>query len=50
MEEKEALELADEFPGWVTDLFRISATGAKQTIRWFIKTLYSQGYEIRRRA
>lgn len=49
MEEEKAVLLADEFPGWVSDLFRLSAKGAKETIRWFIKTLYSQGYEIKKR-
>lgn len=46
MEEKEALELADEFPEWVGETFRMSARGAKETIKWFIKTLYGKGYKI----
>lgn len=49
MTEFEALDLADRFPEWVTDLFRESAKGARQTIRWFIKTLYLKGYEIRKK-
>ena len=48
MKEEKAVLLADEFPDWVGDLFRTSAKGAKQTIRWFIKTLYGQGYEIKK--
>ena len=48
MKEKEAVSLADEFPGWVSKLLQDSATGASQTIRWFIKTLYAKGYEIRK--
>ncbi len=44
--EKEAEELADQFPEWVSDLLRESASGARETIRWFIKTIYLKGYEV----
>ena len=46
MNENEATTLADKFPEWVSDLLQESATGARETIRWFIKTLYAKGYEI----
>ena len=46
MNEKEATDLADKFPEWVGELLQESAGGAKSTIRWFIMTLYSRGYEI----
>jgi len=49
MQEKKAFLLADEFPEWVGDLLKESAEGANQTIRWFIKTLYKKGYEIRKK-
>ena len=49
MQEKEAVLLAGKFPGWVSELLRQSASGARETIRWFIKTLYEKGYEIRKK-
>ena len=48
MEEKEALILVDEFPGWVSKLLQESASGARETIRWFIRTLYEKGYKIKK--
>ena len=44
MKEKEAVLLADEFPGWVSELLRESASGVRETIRWFIKTLYESPF------
>ncbi|MBA7553599.1 hypothetical protein ES705_46193 [subsurface metagenome] len=44
--EIEALDLADKFPEWVSELLRESASGARETICWFIKTLYRKGYKI----
>jgi len=49
MKEKQAVLLVDEFPGWVSELIRESASGVRETIRWFIKTLYAAGYEIRKK-
>lgn len=49
MKVEKAVLLADYFAEWVGDIFKLSAQGAKETIRWFIKTLYSKGYEIKRR-
>lgn len=49
MKEKKAVLLADEFSEWVSKLLQESASGARETIRWFIKTLYEKGYEIRKR-
>ena len=49
MKEKKAVLLADEFPEWVSKLLQESASGARETIRWFIKTLYEKGYEIGKR-
>jgi len=46
MKEEKAVLLADEFSEWVGETFRMSARGAKETIRWFIKTLYGKGYRI----
>jgi len=42
----EALDLADKFPEWVSELLQESASGARDTIQWFIKTLYREGYKI----
>lgn len=47
LSEKEATSLAYEFPVWVGKLLQESAAGARETVRWFIKTLYSNGYEIK---
>ena len=49
MSEHESVDMADEFPEWVSELLRESADGARETIRWFIKALYSKGYEIGKR-
>jgi len=49
MDLKEAEKLADEFTEWAGDLLKESAEGANLTIRWFIKTLYKEGYEIRKK-
>lgn len=48
MEEKEAILLASKFSGWVSELLKQSASGARMTIRWFIHTLYEKGYEIKK--
>lgn len=48
MTEEQAVLLADEFPEWVGETFRMSARGSKETIRWFIKTLYGKGYKIKK--
>jgi len=50
LEEKEAADLADLFPGWVGDLLKESAEGARSTLRWFIMTLYARGYEIAKKS
>tara|TARA_Y100000310_G_scaffold95614_1_gene93422 strand:- start:2931 stop:3095 length:165 start_codon:yes stop_codon:yes gene_type:complete len=44
--EYEALEIADSFEGLVKDLYKESAEGCKQTLKWFIKTIYKHGYLI----
>jgi len=49
MKEKKAVLLADDFPGWVSELLRESASGARETIRWFIKNLYEKDYKIKLR-
>ena len=49
LNEKEATDLADEFPSWVGDILKESAEGARGTFRWFILTLYARGYEIRKK-
>lgn len=49
MKEKKALELADKVPEWVGELLAESAKGARGAFRWFILTLYSKGYEIRKK-
>lgn len=49
MTEMKAVDLADRFPEWVGDLLRESAEGARDTLRWFIKTLYSKGYQIKKK-
>lgn len=46
LSEKEATSLAYEFPVWVGELLKESADGARETVRWFIKTLYAAGYKI----
>lgn len=46
MELKEAMKMSDEFPLWVKDFLKKSAREAAADIRWFIKTLYKEGYEI----
>jgi len=51
MDLKKAEELVDEFPDWVAEgelknEFRASATGAIQTVKWFISTLYANGHRI----
>lgn len=49
MKEIKALELADKFPEWVGELLEESAKGARGVFRWFILTLYSRGYEIKKK-
>ena len=49
MSEKEATVLAYEFPVWVGELLQESAAGARETVRWFIKTLDAKGYKIEKR-
>ena len=49
MKKEKAKLLADEFPEWVNDLLKESAEGARQTICWFINTLYEKGYEIKKK-
>jgi len=46
MSQCEAKGLADKFPEWLNIELRESAYAARETIRWFIKTLYLKGYEI----
>ena len=46
MGQHEAEGLANKFPKWVDEALQDSANGARETIHWFIKTLYSKGYEI----
>jgi len=49
MDVKEAERLADEFPEWVGNFLKRSAKALTQPIRWFIQTLYENGYEIIKR-
>ena len=49
LNEKEAVDLADQFPEWVGEILEESAKGARGTFRWFILTLYARGYEIRKK-
>jgi len=43
---KEAEELIDKFPEMVGETFRFSAAHSRQTIKWWLKTIYSKGYII----
>ena len=49
LNQKEALDLADKVPEWVGEMLEESAKGARGVFRWFILTLYSSGYDIRKK-
>ena len=41
-----AVLLPEKFREWVDEIYKDSAKGCQQTLTWFIRELYKQGYSI----
>ena len=53
MKEKEALQAAEAFPGWVPEdvvkeALRKPPRNGHEAIRFFVQALYAKGYEIKK--
>ena len=46
LDRHEAVLLTEELENWVSETFKESARGCRNTLKWYTNELYSEGYCI----